>query len=179
MTTAKCRSALKPIQDDFEKLSLFITEVQRDISVWQAQKQLDNTLLEFLPELLTPLENLSLLTLALFRSTSRELKDYQIHTFNEWRLALASAYCVIQEFIQDIDDSLMVKKVATNFYSYAAFELRPPLTILRGYFQLLDEQGDFLVAPFSEYQDSLAEIDYWIEQFRLVLGNFIEQIKKQ
>ena len=168
----------------------YIVNAQNYITSWQLKNQIDSHLFEVPSEFLEPLANLSKLTLYLLSSTRPNLNDKQLQALTKWLYVTAFCYCFIQEFIRLKCDSKVEKTefspkadtevLAYQFYFYASIELRTHITTLHAFSQMFKiRPSDYSVFPLvPEYEDTLLQNDYWIDQLLEFSGTWTEEIKK-
>ena len=187
-------SNLESGNTDFQQLSILVGKVREYLNSFRVnQEQISVYSFEIPQQLVTPLENLDELLLALSQETG--LTDEQTKLLTTCERALASFYCWIDYCIKvyidkykaelNVDESQQAKRMTYEFYFYAMYELRNPYYLLKGHSQLqllepiADSWKEFLSQVYSppllpENQDKIEKINHWIEE----LGKFLDDLPR-
>ena len=169
---------------DFHQLSILVEDIRAYLDSFRSkQGSITISSFEISPQLVTPLQNLDNVLTMLFKETETEMSEEQTRYLTICKRMVASFYCYIHHFIElherehetIMDGSEHARKLAFEFYFNAAYELRTPYFVLKGYAQspFLKFIDKVYRPPFvPENQSSLDKIVYWIEE----LGKFIVEL---
>jgi len=179
MNTLDCHSILeiKAEEADFYELSALITSIRERLhSFGNKQEHVRLHSLEISERLTIPLQNLDNLYTMLFTENEKDISAAQRKYLNICEKLVAHFYCYIHHFI-DLnegessnnavgDTSENAKKLNYEFYFYAAYELRTPASMLKGYSEPpILAFMEVNSSPFvPENQDKFEKISYWVEE---------------
>jgi hypothetical protein len=168
------------MEDDLEQLHAYVMRTQRSIEFWQLEDHAANSSwFDIAKEMLEPLTKFSQLTTSLYETNPSKLNDDHLKILAIWERVIAVAFCFIHWFTRLDDESNGKNDLTYKFCYYASYELHTPFNLLRGYSNLLknvatgqlkSEMAEQFVKgvlspPFiPEHEDTLMQIDHWIEQ---------------
>ena len=174
-----CRSIIesKARDADFYELSALIKITREHLDSFR-KKQGHGRLRSFeISERLTiPLQNLDDLYTMLFTENEKALSEAQRKYLNICEKLVAHCYCYIHHFMElhdsesrntalvDINEN--AQKLNYEFYLNAAYELRTPASLLKGYSQTQSLTFMGVDSPpfVPENQDKFDKFSYWAEE---------------
>jgi len=179
MNTLDCRSIIEiNAQDvDFKKLRALVKVVREHLDSFRnKQGQVRLHSFEISERLTSPLQNLDDLYTMLFTENEKALSEAQRKYLNICEKLVAHCFCYIDHFI-DLGDSESRNQAGVNisendqklnyeFYYNASYELRTPVSALKGYSepQILTFMGAHSSPFVPENQDKFDKISYWVEE---------------
>ena len=196
MQNVNCRSLIDNRDADFRQISELVANIRESLKAFRTdQGQIRLQSFEISQQMVIPIQHLDDLFTALFKETETELNEEQRKYLTICERALGAFYCHIQYFLELHNREIrsepikgtseQARKWAYEFYYNAAYELRTPYFILKGYSQpqtLVVDSGKWWTfmrriysPPFvPEHQDKVDGISYWIDE----LGKFIDELPR-
>ena len=196
MQNLNCRTLIDNRDADFRQISALVENIRQSLNAFRTEQgHIRLQSFEISQQMVTPIQNLHDLFTTLFRVTETELNEEQRKYLTICERTLAAFYCHIQYFLElhemEIKSesisgtSEQSRKWAYEFYYNAAYELRTPYFILKGYSQAqtlaLDSENwrtfksRIYSPPFvPEHQDKIDAISHWIDE----LGKFIDDLPR-
>jgi hypothetical protein len=185
MQNVNCRSLIDNRGADFRQISALIANIRESLHAFRTdQGHIKLQSFEISQQMIVPIENLDDLFTGLFKETESELNEEQRKYLTICARALAAFYCHIDYFLELHNQEIrnepigatteQVKNWAYEFYYNAAYELRTPYFILKGYTQphILTFMGVDSPPFVPENQDKFDKINYWIDE----LWKFIDDL---
>jgi hypothetical protein len=187
MNTIDCHSIRYHRDVDFHQLSMVVRNSREYLNSFKTTDgQIAIHAFEVPEQLTKPLQNLDDLLTTLFKETETAASEKQKKYLVTCEKLVAGCYCYIQQFIElnagksksgtVAGTSEHTRELAYEFYYNAPYELRTPVSALKGYSepQIRTLMGVDVPPFIPENQDKFDQIHDWIDE----LWKFMEDLPK-